>query len=251
MARDGAEQLESVSAAKLGFRASLGVGHHAEHVAALVDDSGDVVQRAVRVGAGHYASTRIAVTKNHLTVLLEARQHGRLGEVAALTVPDRHSNDLAFRTLGRERDVRSLDHEVGPFAAILERSIADQCPGQDPGLAKNLEAVADAPHEPAPIRELSDLLHDRGKACHRAGAAVVAVSKTAGQDDTVAAFEVGILVPQVLELRADDLVDDPTAVAIRPCPREDNDPELHEWPDLELRRRFAASAVGAKEPTST
>src|SRR4029077_16774753 len=226
-ARHRAEQLEPVSAAQLRLGTSLRMGHHTEHVAALVDDAGDVVQRAVRVGAGHDASARIAVTKDHLAVLLESRQHSRLGEVAALAVSDRHANDLAVRALGREGDVRSLDHEVGPFAAVLERYIANQCPGQEPGLAKNLEAVADAPHEPAAIRELTDLLHDRGKPCDRSGAEVVTVCKTARQDDTVAALEVGVLVPQVLELRADDLVDDPTAVAVRPCSRKNDNAKFH------------------------
>src|SRR4029077_8548940 len=84
-----------------------------------------------------------------------------------------------------------------------------------------------APHEPAAIRELSDLLHDRGKPCDRSSAEVVAVCKTARQDDTVAAFEVGVLVPQVLELCADDLVDDPTAVAVRPCARKNDNAKFH------------------------
>src|SRR4029077_11491581 len=104
-----AEQLEPVSAAQLRLGTSLRMGHHAEHVAALVDDAGDVVQGAVRVGARHDASGRIAVTKDHLAVLLESRQRGRLGEVAALTVSDRYANDLAVRALGREGDIRSLD----------------------------------------------------------------------------------------------------------------------------------------------
>src|SRR5438128_132009 len=78
-----------------------------------------------------------------------------------------------------------------------------------------------------------------------------AAGKAAAQDDTVAAVDVGVLVPQVLELRADDLVDNPTAVAVRRRAWKNNHGKLHEWPDLELCRRFAASAAGAKEPTST
>src|SRR5438128_1776221 len=164
---------------------------------------------------------------------------------------DRYADDLTFRAAGRECQVSALDHEVGPFAAVLERGIAYQRPGQEVRLAEDLETVADAPHEPAAIRKLSDLLHDRGKSRDRSRAEVVAVGKTAGQDDTVAAFEVGVLVPQVLELRTDDLVDNPTAVAVRPRAWKNNHAKLHEWPDLELCRRFAASAAGAKEPTST
>src|SRR5712691_6058699 len=86
LARDGAKQLEPVGPAKLRFGASLRVGHHAEHVAALVDDARDVVQGAVRVGAGHDATARIAIAKDHLAVLLESRQDRGFSEVAALAM---------------------------------------------------------------------------------------------------------------------------------------------------------------------
>src|SRR4029077_5382747 len=39
----------------------------------------------------------------------------------------------------------------------------------------------------------------------------------------VAALEIGVLVPQVLQLRADDLVDDPTAIAVGPGARKHHD----------------------------
>src|SRR5260370_7599048 len=47
VARDRAEQLESIGAAKLRFRASLPVGHHPRHVAPLLDTTRDVVPRPV------------------------------------------------------------------------------------------------------------------------------------------------------------------------------------------------------------
>src|SRR4029077_11338543 len=110
--------------------------------------------------------------------------------------------------------------------AVLERGVADQRAREEPGFAKDLEAVADSPHEPAPIRKLADLLHDGREARDRAGAEVIAVGKPAWQDYAVAALEVGVLVPQVLELRADDLVDHPAAVAVRPRSRKHHDSEL-------------------------
>src|SRR6266567_2684784 len=126
----GAEQLEPVCAAKLGFGAPLGVRHHAQHVAADVDDPRDVVQRSVRVGGRAHAPFDVAVAEHHLAVLLEARQGGRVSEVAALTVRDEHADDLALVALRRERQIRALDDEVRPLAAVLERRVADEGAGE-------------------------------------------------------------------------------------------------------------------------
>src|SRR6266851_6716383 len=201
--------------------------HHPEYVAALVDDAGDVVKRSVRVRARNHAAVRIAVAKHDLSVLLQAREHGGVGEVAALSVRDGRADNLAVFALRGERQVGALNHEVGPFASELERSVASQCSGQQAGFAQDLKTVADPPHEPTAICELSDLFHYGREARDRAGAKVVAVGKAAGQDDAVAAFEVCVLVPQILKLRAHDLVDHPAAIAVRPRAREYHDPKLH------------------------
>src|SRR5258708_2163754 len=95
--------------AQLGLRAALRVGHHPEHVAALVDDARDVVQRAVRIGAGHHAAAGVAVTEYHLAVLFEAREDGGFGEVAAFAVPDGHADHLAFGALRGEGKVGSFN----------------------------------------------------------------------------------------------------------------------------------------------
>src|SRR5438270_669739 len=203
------------------------MGHHAEHVPALVDDARDVVQRAVRVGARDDASLGVAVAKRDLAALLEPRKRRGIGEVAALAVRDRDTDDVALGAPAGERKVGAFDEKIRPLAPKLQRGVADQRARQEAGLAQDLKPVADAPHEAAAVGELADPLHHGRETRDRAGPQVVAVGEAAGEDDAVTALELGVLVPQVDELLAEDLVDDPAAVAIRPRSREHHDPELH------------------------
>src|SRR5712692_9093308 len=141
--------------------------------------------------------------------------------------PSSASDHRAVRALRGESQVGPFNRQVSPLAAVLERGVADQCSWKESGFAKDLEAVADAPHQAAAIGELAYLLHHGCEARDRSGAQVIAVCKPARQDDAVAALEVRVLVPEVLKLRAEDLVDHPAAVAVRPRAREDHDSELH------------------------
>ena len=203
------------------------MGHHPEHVTALVDDARDVVQGSVRVGARSHSPVRIAVTEDDLAVLFEARERCGVGEIAALAVGDWDTNHLTLRALRCVGQIVAVDHQIGPLAAKLEGGVADQRAWQESRLAQDLEAVADAPDKTAPVRELSHFFHDRCKPRDRPRAQVVTIGKAAGQDDAIASFEVRVLVPQVGQLLAEHLVDDPAAVAIGPRAREDENSELH------------------------
>ena len=106
-----------------------------------------------------------------------------------------------------------------------QRRVGQQRARQEPGLAQDLEAVADAQHQPAGGGELGDLLHHRGKARDRAHAQVVAVGEAAGDDDGVDALQVAVAVPE------DDRVADPAAgherIDLVAGPGEADDAELH------------------------
>ena len=71
---------------------------------------------------------------------------------------------------------------------------------QQSRLAEDLEAVADAEHEPALVGELDHRLHHRREAGDRAGAQIVAVGEAAGDDDGVDALQVAVAVPEQLGL---------------------------------------------------
>src|SRR2546430_586906 len=138
-----------------------------------------------------------------------------------------HPQHLACPAPRREGKVSPFDHQVRPLAANLERCVADQRTRQESRLAQDLEPVADAPDQASPVGELADLLHHRREPGDRTGPQIVAVGEAAGQDHAVAAFQVGVLVPEVGQLRAEHLVDDPPAVAVGPRPGKYNDAELH------------------------
>ena len=75
--------------------------------------------------------------------------------------------------------------------------VAHQRTGQQPGLAQNLESVAYAHHQSARVGKLPHALHDRRKASDRPGPQVVAIRKSAGDEDCVAAFQVVRCMPQI------------------------------------------------------
>src|SRR5437588_7162005 len=150
---------------------------------------------------------------------------------------DRDAEDVALIASRRERKIGPLDEQVGPLAPKLERGVADERAGQEARLAQDLEAVADAPDQATAVGKLTDLFHDRREARDRTGAQVVAIREASGQDDAVAAFEVVVLVPQIDQLGAKHLVDDPSAVAVGPRAREDHDSELHRRPSRMTSKR--------------
>ena len=94
-------------------------------------------------------------------------------------------------------------------------------------LAEDLEAVADAPHQPACGGELLHRLHERCEAGDRTAAEVIAVGEAAGEDDAVGTAEIAIAMPEHHRLVPVER-DGVGAVAVRPGPREDGDAEAHQ-----------------------
>src|SRR5437868_4701995 len=145
--------------------------------------------------------------------------------------------DVALIASRREGKVGPFDEQVGPLAPKLERRVADERARQEACLTQDLEAIADAPDQAAAVGELAYLFHDRREARDCAGAQVVAVGKASGQDHAVASFEICVLVPEIDELGAEHLVDDPAAVAVGPRPWEDHHSELHRRPSRMTSKR--------------
>ncbi len=74
-------------------------------------------------------------------------------------------------------------------------AIAQQRAGQQAGFHQNLEAVADAEHQAAIGRELLHRAHDGRETRDGAAAQIIAVGKSAGQNDGVDVAEIGGIVP--------------------------------------------------------
>src|SRR5207237_6328905 len=79
--------------------------------------------------------------------------------------------------------------------------------------------------------------------CALTGPARVAVGDAAAQEDAVAAFQAGVPAPEVGQLRADHLVDDPPAVAVGPSPGEHH--------HAELQRRLCSGSMSNRKSSIT
>ncbi len=105
-------------------------------------------------------------------------------------------------------------------------AVAKQRSGQHVRLGEDLEPVADADDRTAGVGEALHLGHHRAEASNRTGADVVAVGEAARKHDRVEPREVGVAVPHVARLVAQQLggVDH---VLLAVAAGEDNDTEAH------------------------
>src|SRR5918994_6243836 len=145
----------------------LGVGHQADHVAALVGDAGDVVERAVGID--------LEVAGDDLPLPLDPGQRVGVGDEAALAVLEGDRDLRALLVGQRPGGAVVLDPQLLVSADELAVVVADQRAGQQVGLAEDLEAVADAEHRQPVVRGTHHLRHHRREARDRAAAEVVAV----------------------------------------------------------------------------
>ena len=88
-----------------------------------------------------------------------------------------------------------FDADVHLAAKKAQALVAHHRAGKQTRFEQNLESVADAQHQAAATREPPDRAHHRRKSRDRAGAQIVAESKSAGKNDRVAAGNLFGLVP--------------------------------------------------------
>jgi len=195
----------------------LGVRHQPEHVPARIGDAGNVGDRAVRVLAR-------CVAKCDLTVRLDLLEQVRVGEPAALAVLDGDGQALSRLAAAEERR-RLLDEDIDVPADERERRVRAQRTREEPGLAEDLEAVADPEHRAALVREACDRSHRGSEARDRAAAQVVAVREAAREEDATDARELVLRVPHRDRLGAERAQrPERVAVVVRPGEDDDGDP---------------------------
>src|SRR5438309_1394739 len=226
---NAAEDGEAVFRAEQVLAAALGVRHHSQDIALLVDDPGDVVDRPIGIGCGIDFSIRTAVAEYDPLLVLQPDDGGGIGKVVALAVRHRNLQHLSLATLTREGRCGVLDTDESRVAAELQVLVADQRPGEEVRLAQDLKAVADADHLSPTTGELRDRGHHRREAGDGAAAQVVAVGETTGQDDAVQAGEVTLLVPDESRILAQAGLHGIVAVALGPCSRKDDYAERCHW----------------------
>src|SRR5207253_11255961 len=99
--------------------------------------------------------------------------------------------------------------------------------GEQSRFAQNLEAIADAQNQAAAVRELFHGLHHRRKAGDGASAQIVAVGKSAGQNDGVAIRKIFRLVPDEFDGLLEDVSDGVKGVVVAIGPGKNNDSKFH------------------------
>src|ERR1700732_546733 len=73
----------------------FGMRHEAKNIEPLRVDSGDVIDRSVRIGAVIPCTSRVRVAEGDAALALDARDRFRIGDVISLAMRDRHFDDRA------------------------------------------------------------------------------------------------------------------------------------------------------------
>jgi hypothetical protein len=156
--------------------------HQAGDIALFVADTGDIVERTVRIGDIGGFSLRIDIAPEDLVVDLEFAESFLIGKVASFTMSDGKAEQLPGRDLVSKSGIRCNGFQKDMFTAELERAVADQGSGQKAGLAQDLKAIADSQHEPTLFGECLHCLHDGAESSDGAGAEVIPVTESTGND---------------------------------------------------------------------
>ena len=142
--RERAEEARAVGVPEHRLGGPLGVRHEADDVPLPVADARDVVEGAVRVRAGGARPRGVAVAEDDLVVRRHVVPGRGLGPPVPVAVRDREAQDVALRQLGGERRPDRLDADEDVLAAEALARVEEERARQEPRLAEDLEAVADA-----------------------------------------------------------------------------------------------------------
>src|SRR5262245_19609333 len=134
--------------------------HHPEHVALVAENACDGIGRTIVVPIRIETAVGGSVAEQHPALALEPRDGLLVGDVVALAMRDRHADDLARIITARERRIGALDSQTNLVTDELERGIAHQHAWQQPGLAENLEAIANAEHKAATLGMFTHRIHN-------------------------------------------------------------------------------------------
>ncbi len=188
MRHQACEQAAAVGAAHDVFDVVFRMRHHAEHVAAGVDDAGDRLRGAVDVGLLVDHALGGAVAIEHSPLAFQPLQRLLVRFVIAFAMRDRHPNDLPGIIAARERGIRTFDPQMHIMADEFQPRVAHEHAGQKARLAENLETVADPEHQPATGSKIAHRVHDRRTRGDGAAAQIVAIGKSAGHHHEIGAF---------------------------------------------------------------
>src|ERR1700758_4340569 len=117
------EQATAVGPAHGGFDVIFRMRHHAKHIAALVDDTGDAIHRAIVIPVRIDQAVGRRIAEQHPAFALEPRNGLAVGDVIAFAVRHRDPDHLPGIVATSERRVGTLDPQIDVAADETKLSI--------------------------------------------------------------------------------------------------------------------------------
>lgn len=194
------------------------VRHHAEYIALLIENTGNVTQRAIRV---------VEIAERHPVFAFQAVQRRFIREITTLAVGYGDTNYVALAEAPSKRRIRRFDLQANVPANELQACIAKKSAGKNAGFDENLKPVADAKHVAAARGELLYGVHDGREARDRAATQVVAERETARKNDGIEAFHRVLIVPDVFGFDAEIVVQGIPRIVVAVAAGKDDNASFH------------------------
>src|SRR5215472_3693666 len=201
--------------------------HQAQDVALAIAHTSDICQGSVRIGRRLLASIWSRIAKCDLVIALEVRERRAVAKIISVAVRDRNFQHLAGLCSRGERRVPRFHSNVYLAAHEPHAGVSLQHTRQEARLAQNLETVANAEDKSAAVRELFDRAHNRREARDRARAQIVAVRKTAGQEDRVKAAYLFGLMPEKFNRLVKNLAERVPCIVVAVRARKHDHADFH------------------------
>src|SRR6185437_4905088 len=147
--------------------------------------------------------------------------------VTSVTVCNGNAQNRAPFIAVAEQRLGRLDAQPNQLGDELEAGVSQERAGKQPGLARDLESVADREHGPASVGVRDHVLHHGTEARDGAGPQIVAVTESARQHDHVASREIVLFVPEVHRLFAERFGHGVVGVVVAVGAGKSDDAELH------------------------
>lgn len=175
MVDDRAKDEGSVRSPHDFLAAPLWVRHHAEDVAGMVYDAGDIVDRTVWVGVRGRLPRAVGVSKYYPASVLQFADRFGVCEVVSFPMGYWDSQYSSVFYPPREGGLGRFRANGCPFAAELECVVSGQSTWEEACLAEDLKPVAYADDDSSLFCKIHDSAHHRREPCDGAAAEVIAV----------------------------------------------------------------------------
>jgi len=136
------------------------MGHEAKDIAGLVADTGNPIDRTVRIHLGLGASVERRIAEDDPPLIPELSQSLGIRPIRSIRVRDGQCENLSGHIAGRKRRIGPLDPNTDHSTHETERRVAQERPRQEARLDQNLKAITNPQNQTASVGVRSDRVHD-------------------------------------------------------------------------------------------